>query len=261
MLRVCDRRLAVRPRPHAGAGKMMPDEKNQDNRLDAMIRTSLASCLDSSGAGCPDADLLAAFAENTLAPDERAKWNAHFAGCAMCQRQLATLARVGTIGPTSAVLESQGADVETVDADEAREEAGGFWPAVRSAIRFMIGPFPLSVALHVALLLVLIITIHEQRGRELIMVNLEAAAAAVAATRCRISTCPRCRCPTRRRSRWSSRPRSTPLKPSVWPMTMCARPGAAVSASDAAAAWARATATASARASAASSANSGARAW
>ena len=65
-------------------------------------------------------------------------------------------------------------EVETVDAQEAREEAGGFWPAIRSAIRFLIGPFPLSVALHVALLLVLIITIHEQRGRELIMVNLEA---------------------------------------------------------------------------------------
>ena len=65
-------------------------------------------------------------------------------------------------------------EIETVDADEAREEAGGFWPTIRSAIRFMIGPFPLSVALHVLLLLFLIITVHEQRGRELIMVNLEA---------------------------------------------------------------------------------------
>ncbi len=76
----------------------MPDEKNQDNRLDAMIRTNLASGLDTSGAECPDADLLAAFAENTLAPDERAKWNSHVAGCAICQRQLAALARAGAIG-------------------------------------------------------------------------------------------------------------------------------------------------------------------
>src|SRR5271156_3012294 len=170
MLRVCDRRLAVRPRPHARTGKMMPDDKTPHNRLDAMIRTSLASGLDTSGAGCPDADLLAAFAENTLAPDERTKWNAHFAGCAICQRQLATLARAGALGGASATAP----EVETVDAEEAREEAGGFWPAFRSAVRFLIGPFPLSVALHVALLLVLIITIHEQRGRELIMVNLEA---------------------------------------------------------------------------------------
>ncbi len=147
----------------------MADEKTQDKRLDAMIRTSLASGLDASGAACPDPDLIAAFAENTLAPDERARWNTHFAGCAICQRQLAALARAGAIGAARVRK-----NVETVDAEEAREEAGGFWPAVRSAIRFLIGPFPLSVALHVALLLVLIITIHEQRGRELIMVNLEA---------------------------------------------------------------------------------------
>ena len=151
----------------------MPDEKTQDKRLDAMIRTGLASGLDASGAACPDPDLLAAFAENTLASDERAKWNAHFAGCAICQRQLAALARAGAIGAPLAVVATQ-PEVETVDAEEAREEAGGFWPAIRSAVRFLIGPFPLSVALHVALLLVLIITIHEQRGRELIMVNLEA---------------------------------------------------------------------------------------
>src|ERR1700719_1516619 len=148
----------------------MADDKNQDNRLDAMIRTKIASGLDASGARCPDPDLLAAFAENTLAPDERAKWSTHFAGCAICQRQLAALARAGAIGAARAPVPN----VETVDAAEARGEAGGFWPAVRSAIRFLVGPFPLSVALHVALLLVLIITVHEQRGRELIMVNLEA---------------------------------------------------------------------------------------
>ena len=45
---------------------------------------------------------------------------------------------------------------------------------MRDYLRLIIGPFPLSVLLHVALLLFLIITVHEQRGRELIMVNLEA---------------------------------------------------------------------------------------
>ncbi len=44
----------------------------------------------------------------------------------------------------------------------------------RGAIRFAGGPVPLSIALHVAALLFLIITVHEQRGRELIMGNLEA---------------------------------------------------------------------------------------
>jgi von Willebrand factor type A domain len=46
--------------------------------------------------------------------------------------------------------------------------------SIRDALRLMIGPFPLSVAIHVLALLFLIITVHEQRGRELIMVNLEA---------------------------------------------------------------------------------------
>src|ERR1700722_6343693 len=116
MFRVCDWRLAFRPGPHARAGKMMSHQKTPDKRLDAMIRTGLASGLDTSGAACPDPDLLAAFAENTLAPDERAKWNAHFARCAICQRQLATLARAGAIGAARALAPH----VETVDAAEAR---------------------------------------------------------------------------------------------------------------------------------------------
>ncbi len=46
--------------------------------------------------------------------------------------------------------------------------------SMKDALGLLIGPFPLSVALHVIALLFLIITVHEQRGRELIMVNLEA---------------------------------------------------------------------------------------
>ncbi|HEY6420734.1 MAG TPA: hypothetical protein VIX59_17205, partial [Candidatus Binataceae bacterium] len=155
----------------------MADEKDSNSRLDAMIRTALASGLDTSGAGCPEPDLLAAFAENALAPHERAKWNTHIAGCAICQRQLAALARADALGANpapAAALASQPPEIETVDADRAREEAGGFWPTVRRATRFALGPVPLSVALHVAVLLFLIITMHEVRGRELIMVNLEA---------------------------------------------------------------------------------------
>src|SRR5260370_1493875 len=45
---------------------------------------------------------------------------------------------------------------------------------IKDYLGLMLGPFPLSVALHVLALLFLIITVHEQRGRELIMVNLEA---------------------------------------------------------------------------------------
>jgi hypothetical protein len=45
---------------------------------------------------------------------------------------------------------------------------------VARAVRFAGGPFPLSIAIHVGALLFLIITVHESRGRDLILVNLEA---------------------------------------------------------------------------------------
>jgi len=57
------------------------------------------------------------------------------------------------------------------DADEADVNR---LQSIRDALRLMLGPFPLSVAIHVLILLFLIISIHEQRGREVIMVNLEA---------------------------------------------------------------------------------------
>ena len=46
--------------------------------------------------------------------------------------------------------------------------------SLRGAIRFISGPFPLSAALHVALLLFLVITIHESRGRDLTILTMEA---------------------------------------------------------------------------------------
>lgn len=57
---------------------------------------------------------------------------------------------------------------------EAGAAAEGAMQTVRNGLRFMMGPFPLSVTIHVLVLLFLIITVHQQRGRELIMVNLEA---------------------------------------------------------------------------------------
>ena len=57
--------------------------------------------------------------------------------------------------------------------DEARIDEEGH--SIRDALRFLIGPFPLSVALHVLLLLVLIATIKVENGRELLMVTLQQA--------------------------------------------------------------------------------------
>ena len=56
----------------------------------------------------------------------------------------------------------------------AKDEATTTASAIGSALRFVSGPFPLSISLHAVLLLFLIVTIHESRHRDLIVVNLEA---------------------------------------------------------------------------------------
>src|SRR5713226_3577193 len=38
---------------------------------------------------CPDAEVLAAYHERTLAPEEMAHWKVHIAGCSACQESLA----------------------------------------------------------------------------------------------------------------------------------------------------------------------------
>ncbi|MGD0074959.1 MAG: vWA domain-containing protein [Candidatus Binataceae bacterium] len=53
-------------------------------------------------------------------------------------------------------------------------ETAGKLSILKNALHFLLGPFPLSVAIHVIGLLLLIAYVHPPRGRELIMVNLEA---------------------------------------------------------------------------------------
>ncbi|HTY56969.1 MAG TPA: vWA domain-containing protein [Candidatus Binataceae bacterium] len=53
-------------------------------------------------------------------------------------------------------------------------ETEGRLSTVKGALHFLLGPFPLSIAIHVIALLLLIAYVHPPRGRELIMVNLEA---------------------------------------------------------------------------------------
>ena len=56
----------------------------------------------------------------------------------------------------------------------AKDEATTSTDPIASALRFVSGPFPLSISLHAFLLLFLIVTMHESRHRDLIMVNLAA---------------------------------------------------------------------------------------
>jgi hypothetical protein len=52
--------------------------------------------------------------------------------------------------------------------------AGKERSALREAVHFLLGPFPLSVALHVGVLLMLLYVVHAQQGLQLITINLEA---------------------------------------------------------------------------------------
>ncbi len=133
-----------------------------------------------SESGCPDADVLAAFASHALSASEYGHWESHVAGCALCQHDVAALARTGLSIDRAGDRAAQAATMAAISEDDEstyhaiRKSTSEIIENIRSAMRFMLGPFPLSVTIHVALILFLIITVHEQRGRELIMVNLEA---------------------------------------------------------------------------------------
>src|SRR5579872_2430751 len=153
---------------------------NGKDFFDALIARGLAMSNTDSAGDCPDPDVLAAFASHALSTPEYARWESHVAGCAPCQRDVAALARTGLAIGRGSERAAQAATIAAISEDDEstynalRKSTSAIIETIRSATRFMLGPFPLSVTIHVALILFLIITVHEQRGRELIMVNLEA---------------------------------------------------------------------------------------
>ncbi len=147
-----------------------------NDALDALTARHLAEGLDASGRDCPDADVLATFATRLLDADEYSRWEHHAAQCVLCQRNLAALARSGVLdAPKRPALPALAQDDSDDDSElSPHGEDEGIVASLRRGFRFIVGPFPLSVAIHLVLIMLLIITVHEQRGREFIMVNLEA---------------------------------------------------------------------------------------
>ncbi len=69
----------------------MPSQDNE-NAMDGLLRRSLAR--DSAAAGdCPDAELLAAYFDQSLGADEAAGYELHFSTCTRCREQLAAMVR------------------------------------------------------------------------------------------------------------------------------------------------------------------------
>src|SRR5262249_11997989 len=148
------------------------------DKFELLIASAMRGNLDTSGQECPDPETVLTFSDGSLDSAEQARLEPHFARCAICQRTLAALARGIESAPAPVMPAQQPA--AQFERPALEDEVGphgereGFLDALRRGFRFMVGPFPLSVTLHVSLLLLLIITVHEQRGRELVMVNLEA---------------------------------------------------------------------------------------
>lgn len=77
-----------------------PDDlHSRDTALARLLAEALKSQAKPGGHGrdsaCPDAEVLAAYAEQGLAEEETARWQSHFADCARCQKIIAVLGASG----------------------------------------------------------------------------------------------------------------------------------------------------------------------
>ena len=68
----------------------------RERRREEVLARRMGEALDRfssrEAGGCPDADIVAAYHERALGPEETAQWESHFAGCARCRKILAVLA-------------------------------------------------------------------------------------------------------------------------------------------------------------------------
>jgi hypothetical protein len=69
------------------------DPRDKEKALEKLLPPALRATLKPGGAECPEADLLAAYAERALSASEAARWEEHFSTCARCQEVLAVFAR------------------------------------------------------------------------------------------------------------------------------------------------------------------------
>lgn len=96
----------------------MSDSKqtDSDRAMARLLAEALRRPVDAaSGIGCPDAEILAAYAEHNLDAAETSQWEKHFADCGRCQKILAVLTVSGEEPLTGAELERFGRKVAAVE--------------------------------------------------------------------------------------------------------------------------------------------------
>ncbi len=78
----------------------MKDESARDKAIERVLAEKLRARA-TPGNGCPDAEIIAAYFERSLAPKERLRWEGHFDSCAPCQHRIAALVRMDEAGEAS----------------------------------------------------------------------------------------------------------------------------------------------------------------
>jgi carboxypeptidase family protein/photosynthesis system II assembly factor YCF48-like protein len=85
---------------HDGKWSKMKDESARDKAIEKVLAEKLRARA-APGNGCPDAEIIAAYFERSLAPKERLRWEGHFDSCAQCQHRIAALVRMDEAGEAS----------------------------------------------------------------------------------------------------------------------------------------------------------------
>lgn len=89
-------------------------------RREALLARRLGEALDRLDSGgedeCPDAELIATYSEQALAPAESARWENHFASCARCRTVLRVLAASGETPLAEAEIAHLGELISTAHA-------------------------------------------------------------------------------------------------------------------------------------------------
>lgn len=112
-----------------------PKDQPNEARLAAAVETLLShqSGMNGSSTPCPDAEVLAAYADHTLDGGENDRWESHFAGCERCQDTLTALADSAPAEMEEHVVAAAPAPVVAAPAVKPRRRSGNLWLVAMAA--------------------------------------------------------------------------------------------------------------------------------
>jgi hypothetical protein len=113
----------------------MPDDhRSRDTAFAQLLAEALKSHSkpggDAKASSCPDAEVLAAYAEHALTGDETARWESHFADCSRCQKIIAVLAASGDELTTAEVQRLGALAAASVAREPAVQRPARSWTAI-----------------------------------------------------------------------------------------------------------------------------------